>query len=138
MPATIIDSSILIDLIDPESDWTGWSRSRLAEMVGGGGALLNVVIAAEVSHGFATRSRLDAFFQSTPLAFEDIPEEAGTRAGWAHRQYRQRGGARERTLPDFLIGAHAEVMGHDVLTRDPHGFRSYFPDLPIIAPDTHP
>ncbi len=138
MPATIIDSSVLIDLVDPGSDWRVWSRERLTEAVVDGEALFNVVIAAEVSYGFATRSRFDAFFGSTPLAFEDIPEAAGSRAGWAHREYRRRGGARSRTLPDFLIGAHAQVKNHRVLTRDPHGFRSYFPDLSIIAPDTHP
>lgn len=138
MSATIIDSSVLIDLIDPKAPWRKWSRSRVVSAVENGPTLINIVIAAEVSYGFATRSRLDKFFSGTPWQFEHIPEQAAALAGWAHREYRRRGGSRERTLPDFLIGAHAAVRGYMVLTRDPSGFRTYFPSLPIIAPDTNP
>jgi len=42
------------------------------------------------------------------------------------------------TLPDFLIGAHAAVKGYTLLTRDARRYRQYFPDLDIIAPDSHP
>jgi predicted nucleic acid-binding protein len=41
-------------------------------------------------------------------------------------------------LPDFLIGAHASAKGYRLLTRDGRRYRSYFPKLDIIAPDTHP
>jgi hypothetical protein len=41
---------------------------------------------------------------------------------------------RTRTLPDFLIGAHAAIAGMTLLTRDPRRYRTYFPKLKIIAP----
>lgn len=69
---------------------------------------------------------------------EPIPMEAAFLAGKAHYRYRRQGGERERTLPDFLIGAHALVQGHRLLTRDARRYRTYFPELDIIAPDTHP
>jgi predicted nucleic acid-binding protein len=69
---------------------------------------------------------------------DDIPYEAAYLAGRAHISYRARGGSRDRTLPDFLIGAHAAVKGYRLLTRDQARYRSYFPNLTIIAPDTHP
>ncbi|GGD94392.1 hypothetical protein GCM10011390_11450 [Aureimonas endophytica] len=69
---------------------------------------------------------------------EPFPFAAAFAAGRAHRVYRERGGRRERTLPDFLIGAHALVAGHRLLTRDAARYRAYFPTLDIIAPDTHP
>lgn len=69
---------------------------------------------------------------------EGIPWEAAHEAGRAHREYRRRGGARDRTLPDFLIGAHAQVKGYRLLTRDPRRYREYFPAVDIVAPDTHP
>ena len=55
-----------------------------------------------------------------------------------HRKYRRSGGLRERVLPDFLIGAHAAVKSYRILTRDAARYRTYFPDVDIIAPDTHP
>jgi hypothetical protein len=49
-------------------------------------------------------------------------------------QYRRRGGAKTRVLPDFLIGAHAAVEGWPLLTRDAGRIRTYFPRLEVIAP----
>lgn len=72
------------------------------------------------------------------LGREDLGWDAAHQAGQAHLLYRRRGGMRERTLPDFLIGAHALVKGHTLLTRDARRYREYFPTLDIIAPDTHP
>ncbi len=30
------------------------------------------------------------------------------------------------------------IRGYAILTRDPRGYRQYFPALEIIAPDSHP
>ena len=37
-------------------------------------------------------------------------------------------------LPDFIIGAHAEVAGMRLVTREGGRYRSYFPAVPLIAP----
>jgi predicted nucleic acid-binding protein len=65
---------------------------------------------------------------------EDIPYEAAFLVGKAFRSYRRRGGARVSLLPDFLIGAHAAIAGHEILTRDPGRYRTYFPTVSLIAP----
>ncbi len=100
--------------------------------------MFNVVIAAEVAHEFVSRERYNAVFDSSVWQMEDIPLEAGLIAGWAHRKYRTRGGMRERTLPDFLVGGHAAVAGHRLLTRDANRYRTYFPMVDLVAPDSHP
>lgn len=100
--------------------------------------MYNVVIAAEVAYGFRNAPDFDVFIAGLPIERRDIPAEAAYPAAAAHRTYRSSGGGRARTLPDFLIGAHAEVEGHAIITRDPSGYRTYFPHVPLIAPDTHP
>jgi predicted nucleic acid-binding protein len=37
-----------------------------------------------------------------------------------------------RIAADFVIGAHAMVRGHSLLTFDPRTFRSSFPSLSIV------
>jgi predicted nucleic acid-binding protein len=138
MGATIVDSNVIIDVLDPDSEWTGWAKREISAARLGGELVFNVVIAAEVAHEFTSRERYRSVFTSALWTLEDIPFEAALLAGWAHREYRSRGGRREKTLPDFLIGAHAAVRGHRVLTRDPSGYRSYFPAVELLAPDTHP
>ena len=66
---------------------------------------------------------------------EAIPYEAAFLAGKCFLVYRQRGGTKRSPLPDFFIGAHAAVAGYRLLTRDAARYRSYFPRLPLIAPD---
>jgi predicted nucleic acid-binding protein len=65
---------------------------------------------------------------------EAIPYRASFLAGKAFLLYRRRGGARSSPLPDLFIGAHAAVASYRLLTRDPSRYRTYFPDLVLIAP----
>lgn len=111
----------------------GWSGGWQA-----GGLVINVVVVSEVAASFADRLHLERVLSKSLFRREDIPFEAAYAAGIAHREYRKRGGARQRTLPDFLIGAHAASKGYPLLTRDARRYRQYFRDLEIIAPDTHP
>jgi hypothetical protein len=68
-------------------------------------------------------------FQRLPL-----PYAAGWLAAQAFLKYRRSGGVRASPLPDFYIGAHAEVEGHTLVTREPARYRTYFPNVSLIAP----
>jgi predicted nucleic acid-binding protein len=39
-------------------------------------------------------------------------------------------------LPDFFIGAHAELMRWKLATRDVERYRLYFPAVELIEPAT--
>jgi predicted nucleic acid-binding protein len=51
------------------------------------------------------------------------------------QRYRRSGGSRQTTPPGFFIGAHALVEGMTLLTRDGTLYRTYFPNLRLIAPE---
>ena len=57
-------------------------------------------------------------------------------AGKAHASYRKSGGFKLNVLPDFFIGAQAMDLEVPLLTRDTRRYRSYFPELELIAPDS--
>ncbi len=135
--STLVDSNVILDLTRA-NEWSAWSDASLREAASKGLILLNQVIYAEASSRFILQSDFEEMIQLAGFTTDDLPWEAAYVAGQAHVAYRRAGGARDRTLPDFLIGAHATVMGYTLLTRDARRYRRYFPDLDIIAPDSHP
>ena len=135
--STLIDSSILIDVLGPSAAAARpWSLAALQAVYEEGAIVLSAVVWAELTTSSVSEQTLVRSFDWLRPRREDLPFEAAYPAGRAHRLYRLRGGRRDRTLPDFLIGAHALVSGHRLLTRDAVRYRSYFPDLTIIAPET--
>jgi predicted nucleic acid-binding protein len=50
------------------------------------------------------------------------------------RRYRRQGGTRERLMGDFLVGAHAQVRGGRLLSRDRGFYRRYFSEIELIDP----
>ena len=54
--------------------------------------------------------------------------------GVVQRRYRQRGGNRNRTVADFLIGAHAMMQCNALITSDDGFYRDYFKGLKVIVP----
>lgn len=137
--STLVDTNILVDVLGSaamDSRW--WSLSALKQAFDDGPIVLSVIVWAELSSPSVPEHMLASALAWLRPRHEDLPFAAGWPAGSAQRLYRERGGKRERTLPDFLIGAHAEIAGHRLLTRDAGRYRTYFPTLDIIAPDTHP
>ena len=92
------------------------------------------MIYAEISLAFSTIEALDAVVARMELALQEIPRVALLLAGKAFAQYRRRGGAKAQVRPDFFIGAHATLKGWPLLTRDASRFRTYFPELVVLAP----
>ena len=134
MRSTLIDSSVLIDLFDAESEWQGWSDAMVAECRDRGPIFINPVILAEVSAGFDSYDAVNEHLPEDFVRREALPWEAAFLAARAFIIYRHAGGERRSPLPDFYIGAHATVAGHTLLTRDPRRYRHYFPKLRIVAP----
>jgi predicted nucleic acid-binding protein len=135
---TILDSNVILDLIADRQEFRDWSAQWIDRCKQEGSLVINAVIFAEATAGMDNFRSASLLIDDIGLIHEEIPLEAAYRAGRAHQFYRSRRGIRERVLPDFLIGAHADVQRYRVLTRDAARYRGYFPKLDIIAPDTHP
>ena len=130
----LIDSSVLLDLVEAHPQWGAWSEAALVRAASKDGLLINVIVYAEISRSFASAAKLDAFLRATQISLEAIPPAAAFAAARAHHVYREAGGARTATLPDFFIGAHAVAGGHRLLTRDAKRVRTYFPKIDLITP----
>jgi predicted nucleic acid-binding protein len=135
--ATFIDTNILIDVLGNGRE-RDWSVGALKAAFEAGELVINALIWSELASPALPEDELADLLDWLKLKREPVPFAAAYRAGLAHRRYREAGGQRERTLPDFVIGAHADLRGHTLLTRDASRCRSYFPSLSMIAPDTHP
>ncbi|WP_430420197.1 type II toxin-antitoxin system VapC family toxin [Phenylobacterium sp.] len=134
MTTVMVDSNVLIDIISDDPTWGAWSAGRLADAAETGRLIINAIIYAEVSTRFSRIEDVERALPRDMLDREAIPYEAAFLAAKAFVAYRRRGGARTAPLPDFLIGAHATIAGHSLLTRDAARYRTYFPKLDVIAP----
>ena len=69
MSSTLVDSNVLIDLFDEDSEWRDWSDAMLTRAANRGPLVINPIVFAEVSAGFdslrlsntATRSSGESF-----------------------------------------------------------------------------
>lgn len=135
MPDVLVDSNLVIDLLDEAAAWHGWARKSVAECAVEGALAVNPVVFAEVCIPFETEALAAAAIDFPFFRRETLPWSAAFHAGQAFGAYKRRGGVRIATLPDFFIGAHARVAGYALLTRDARRYRTYFPDVRLIAPD---
>ena len=131
----LVDANVLLDVLTDDPKWGAWSEGKLRELVETEDLAINPIIYAELSPAYRTASELERALGGWELQRLPLPYEAGFLAGQAFVRYRRGGGARRSPLPDFYIGAHAQVAGLKLLTRDDARCRTYFPKLRIIAPE---
>lgn len=131
---TFIDTNILLDVVTDDLVWADWSQQQLDVAALRDRLAINPVVYAEFSSRFGRIEELDAMLASVEISVADMPRSALFLAGQIFRDYRNRGGPRSSILPDFFIGAHATVLGAPLITRDIQRYRTYFPNLDLIAP----
>jgi len=132
--ATLVDSSVLLDIFEDDPRWGDWSQDALEKESRLEQLFINPVIYAEVSIAFQRIEELEDAIQVCGLKMTEIPREALFLSGKAFMAYKRMGGSRSTPLPDFFIGAHAAVASFKLLTRDPRRVRRYFPTVKLISP----
>ena len=136
----LLDTNVLIYAFAEHSPFLEWARRTIAEGVSGEGAAVNAVSLAEICVGDAEPGSVADRLRSWGVTLLDIPAAAAEPCAKAYSEYRERRRAesgREAPalpLPDFFIGAHAQVMGWPLATADVGRFRTYFPAVALLTP----
>jgi len=131
-----IDSSALIDFFDgagSEADAEAVADA-LREALRNGPVVVCDIVLAEVCSALKNGSEVLQDIEDAGIRYLPTEARAALRAGEMQRRYRQRGGARQRAVPDFLIGAHALLQCTGLITRDAGFYRDYFKGLKVIVP----
>jgi predicted nucleic acid-binding protein len=133
---TLVDTNVLLDIVTEDPTWAKWSLEQLEAAAERGPLLINDVVYSELSIRYPRIEDLDTFVDGAGLEVLPMTRLALFRAGKAFAEYRKAGGKRDRLLPDFFIGSQAEVSRLPLLTRDVERYRTYFPTVPLISPNS--
>ena len=134
MSGFLVDTNVLLDIATADPAWMPWSQGQLGTAAGSGAVFINPIIYSELAPAFASAAELDRWLDPSVFRRAALPYEAGWLAAQAFLKYRRGGGVRNAPLPDFYIGAHAQVEKLTLITRDAARYRTYFPDVALIAP----
>jgi predicted nucleic acid-binding protein len=130
----LVDTNVLIDIWEDDPQWADWSIAQLRAQSQLHMLAINSIVYAELTHAFHRYEDLDAAVLQLDLTVLETPRPALFLAGKAFARYKQNGGTRTNVLPDFLIGAHAAVLGCALITRDARRYAKYFPTVSLITP----
>ena len=131
---TFLDTNVLIALLNSAEPHHSWSVEQFGKCKALGPAIVCDIVYCELSIGMANQAAVDAVIANFALERIRESDAALFRAGRAFKQYKGNKGSKTNVLPDFLVGAIAEVMGAPLLTANKADFASYFPKLKIISP----
>jgi predicted nucleic acid-binding protein len=136
-----VDTSVLVDIIG-DSPGAAAAEAALREALAAGPVVACEVVLAEVVAGLGHSDVVMDTLDEIGLGFSPLEQRSAVRAGEMQRRYRERTRLRQgsaadpvrRSVPDFLIGAHALLQCQGLITRDAGFFRDYFKGLKVIVP----
>jgi len=134
----LVDSNVLIDILDDETAWFDWSTQQLTLAAAAGQVVINHVVLAEVAPHQGDLPGFIEALEAMVITIEPMSDLGAYIAGRAFLEYRRKRDVAGSVMADFLIGGHAQSLGATILTRDPRFYRTYFPEVPLISPSKDP
>ncbi len=130
---TAVDSSVLFDIVKGAPGATAAQLALEAALARGSLCVCSVVV-AELGRYFTSNQHLQSFLTDCQIDYDAMSMDSALEAARIMRAYARNKGPRERTAPDFLIGAHAIKQADALLTADGGFFRHYFKALTVTSP----
>ncbi len=130
---TVLDSSVILDVVTDDPVWADASEAALSGAMESGALVIGECVLAEITPALEAGD-LARFMAEWKIAYVPTSRDAAMAAGRMYARYLDRGAARKRVLPDFLIGAHALENGGRLLARDRGYYRDYFNGLEVTDP----
>ena len=130
---TAVDSSVLFDIVKGAPGAQAAQVGLEAALVAGSLTVCAVVV-AELGRYFATERDLRDFLAACQIEHDPMSMNAALEAARIMRAYARNKSPRERTAPDFLIGAHAIKQADALMTTDASFYRHYFEGLSVVVP----
>ena len=131
---TLVDTNVLVDLVQDDAKWANWSEEKLFEAQQVGALTINPIGYAELAPAFDSMAELDGFLKRAKIAVKGISRPAACLAGEAFLHNRKRKGVKTGVLADFFIGAQAQTEGWTILTRGAGRYKTYFLSVTLICP----
>jgi predicted nucleic acid-binding protein len=135
---TALDTSVLLDVLLDDPKYRPSSLEALRAAHASGTLIVCPVVWAETRGAVKRPEAIAKAFEQVDITFDPFDQAAADLAGDLWRTYRRRGGTRTRLVPDFLVGAHAQLRSGRILSRDRGFLRTYFKDLAVIDPSPRP
>jgi predicted nucleic acid-binding protein len=134
-----VDTAVIVDLLGDDAQAES-AEASLRTALSHGPVVACEVVISEVVAGLGRGSQVLDTLEEVGIGFSALELRSAARAGEMQRRYNERmraAGRRPlspRTVPDFLIGAHALLQCTGLITRDAGFFRDYFKGLKVIVP----
>jgi predicted nucleic acid-binding protein len=134
-----VDTSVLVDYIG-DGPAAEHAEDALRIALSSGPVVACAVVVSEVVAGLGHSDIVMDTLEAVGIAFSPLELRSAVRAGEMQRRYKdrlRRSGEPQparRSVPDFLIGAHALLQCQGLITRDAGFFRDYFKGLKVIVP----
>lgn len=132
---TILDTCIVIALTKGSDPFHLWAVETLkdAKRNSPPAAICDISF-AEASVAYQSAEDLSAVLDG--LGIDRLPTSDGALyvAGQTFKAYRKRGGLKDGVLPDFIIGAVAQIEGISLVTANSKDFTKNFNGLMLIEP----